>query len=101
MELNIYCVLDCPHFSAFSGVIEALFPENVVDILEQKSVYISEGPIFECSIENVLADNDCYLSANYTGSLEDFNKLVLEMARLLSEKRVKYVLDYEVVDGHP
>jgi hypothetical protein len=78
------------------NVCSAVFPDNRSRIIESDRVYISECPVFECSVERE-TEKDFHLTANFNCTEDDalqyLNNLLAEFQRY----EIKYDIDFETI----
>jgi hypothetical protein len=81
-------------------IIEKMFPENRVTVIEQGTTLLSDGNVFECSIESneEAFGESMYLAGHFYDNknlFKDFlNKFIDELEKIHSI----YDLDYEIKD---
>jgi hypothetical protein len=84
-------------FETIQIVIKKLFPDDKSELIEQGTVFLSEGDVFDCSVEPLFGkhSNHFYLSASYNGSNESHELFLSDLIAALDANGVVYSVDSE------
>ena len=99
-EISIYGRL-IADLKKVSMVIEKLFPDNDSKFIETGTVFISEGNIFECSIEPLEKNHaeQLYFSANYLGDTASYESFLSSIITEFDKNEIVYTIDSEFKEG--
>jgi len=78
--------------------IEKLYPENKSKLIESGTVLLSEGDVFECSVE-MHEKRLYYMSANYKGGDTALPSFLNGLQASFDEQHIVYSIDIEEQDG--
>lgn len=95
--INMYCSFKNITILQIKTIIEKLFPDNKSKIFEDsiEEVFVSDGSLFECSLESSLIKNEKYFSANYHSNLTGFLVFLGKFIEELNAEKIIYNIDYE------
>jgi len=77
-------------------IIEKLFPSNRSSTLEQGSVFLSDGYLFECSVEEDNLFKRLALSADFKGNEAQLKDVMATLKKMLTDNGIGYDLEYEI-----
>lgn len=98
--LSIYSIL-VTDLKKIQTVIEKLFPDNTGVLIEKGTVFLSDGEIFECSVEprsNAYLER-FYLSATYKGDQVSFDYFLSNLIFEFEKNEIVYNIDSEFREG--
>ena len=95
--VKIYCALLNAELLQIRSLVESIFPENFSSIIEQETVFLSDGDIFECSVEPSDTGNSLSLSAEYKGDVQGFVEMLFEVKANFSTYGIVYKVEFEII----
>jgi hypothetical protein len=82
-------------------VIEQLFPDNHNELVEEGTVFLSKGDIFECSVEprNNKPVKQLYLSGTWHGDTASYESFLSGLTNAFNKNDIVYTIDSEFKEG--
>lgn len=99
-EISIYSRI-IGDLEKVSMVIEQLFPDNRTELVENDTVFLSEGSVFECSVEprNHKPQKQSYLSGTYHGDKATYEAFLTSLIAAFNKNEIVYTIDSEFKEG--
>lgn len=94
--IRVYGSLYGAQMQQVKTIMENLFPSNRSSTIEQGSVFLSEGDLFECSVEKDDLFKRLSLSAEFKGSEAQLEERMLGLKEMLKENGIEYDMEYEI-----
>ncbi|BDS12805.1 hypothetical protein [Aureispira anguillae] len=94
--MNIYCTILNVTLEQIQEVIKETYPQNESSLIEQGTVFISEGELIDLSAEQAPVSEGIYLSMNYNGEELKFKEFVDHLIAKLEAEDLIYDLEYEL-----
>jgi len=92
-EITLYCML-IADIENIRKALEKLYPENKYSLIESGTVLLSEGDVFDCSVE-MHEKRLYYMSATYTGGEAELAALLTGLQASFEEQKIVYSIDIE------
>lgn len=95
--IQIYAQLIITDVKSLENILHKILPQNDISLIEQKTVLLSNGDTFECSIEPLLTiNNGFYISGEFKNSLVEFNLFLSKLIKEFQLNNILYNIDYEI-----
>lgn len=95
--MNIYITFPGTHLSELSSALKGWFPENEYQLIETGTVLVSEGDLFECSVEPNAGE--LYLSGEVKLVHQPAQEWVMDFTQKLKGAFSDFRLDWEWEEG--
>jgi len=96
--ISFYCTILNLTLVQVRNMIEHMFPENESSIIECGTIFLSDGEVLECSVEPDSHSSGLYLTADYSGSFYEFEKVLHKLKSTIEKQSGIYDIECEIHD---